>query len=166
LILILILTVAADIKTLRPNIAYLVIVISSSMHSHLAQRLRRNSLSSVPPQRSSPEYSTSLADLSAHILYRSPLPSQSNLPIFVLNAAAFPDAKEVDYDALLPYVLSRLPGEEELIGGKGYEILFLAGGGDDGTTAAKKGRPGWGWFVQAYHVVSGHPGDEFDIGSS
>ncbi|KAI9773846.1 MAG: hypothetical protein M1840_006071 [Geoglossum simile] len=124
------------------------------MHSHLVQRLRRNSLSSVPPQRSSPEYSTALADLSAHILYRTPLPSQSNLPIFVLNAAAFPDAKEVDYDALLPYVLSRLPGEEELIGGKGYEVLFLAGGGDDGTTAAKKGRPGWGWFVQAYHVLT------------
>src|SRR5438876_1167147 len=121
------------------------------MHSQLTQRLRRNSLSSVPPLRSSPDYSTALANLSAHILYRSPLPSQSNLPIFVLNAAAFPDAKEVDYDALLPYVLSRLPGEEELIGGKGYEVLFLAGGGDDGTTTTKKGRPGWGWFVQAYH---------------
>jgi Rho GTPase-activating protein 1 len=124
------------------------------MHSQLAQRLRRNSLSPVPPLRSSPDYSTTLANLSAHILYRSPLPSQSNLPIFVLNATAFPDAKEVDYDALLPYVLSRLPGEEELIGGKGYEVLFLAGGGDDGTTTTKKGRPGWGWFVQAYHVVS------------
>ncbi|KAI9780874.1 MAG: hypothetical protein M1839_006501 [Geoglossum umbratile] len=124
------------------------------MHSHLAQRLRRNSLSSVPPQRSSPDYSTALADLSARILYRSPLPSQSNLPVFVLNAAAFPDAKEADYDALLPYVLSRLPGEEELIGGKGYEVLFLAGGGDDGPTTAKKGRPGWGWFVQAYHVLT------------
>ncbi|KAH0555844.1 hypothetical protein GP486_006209 [Trichoglossum hirsutum] len=124
------------------------------MHSQLAQRLRRNSLSSVPPLRSSPEYSTILANLSAHILYRSPLPSQSNLPIFVLNAAAFPDAKEVDYDALLPYVLSRLPGEEELIGGKGYEVVFLAGGGDDGTTTTKKGRPGWGWFVQAYHVLT------------
>ncbi|KAI9867298.1 MAG: hypothetical protein M1813_009576 [Trichoglossum hirsutum] len=132
------------------------------MHSQFAQRLRRNSLTSVPPQPSSPDYSTILANLSAHILYRSPLPSQSNLPIFVLNAAAFPDAKEVDYDALLPYVLSRLPGEEELIGGKGYEVLFLAGGGDDGTTTTKKGRPGWGWFVQAYHVVSVPLGKRFE----
>ncbi|KAH0543646.1 hypothetical protein FGG08_002084 [Glutinoglossum americanum] len=109
---------------------------------------------SLVPVDFASDYSTTLADLSAHILYRSPLPSQSNLPIFVLNAAAFPDAKEVDYDVLLPYVLSRLPGEEELIGGKGYEVLFLSGGGDDGTTTTKKGRPGWGWFVQAYHVLT------------
>ncbi|KAI9676786.1 MAG: hypothetical protein M1829_002881 [Trizodia sp. TS-e1964] len=113
-------------------------------HHHPTQRL--------PPPRSSPEYSTRLATIAAHIIYRSPLPSPAGLPIYVLDAAALPDFKGVDYDALLPYVLGRLPDEEELILGKGYEILFFAGGAGDGVT--KKGRPGWGWFAQAYHVLT------------
>ncbi|KAI9831441.1 MAG: hypothetical protein M1819_005040 [Sarea resinae] len=124
------------------------------MRSSITSRLRGSSLSSVPPAQDSSNYSTSLASLAAQILYRSPLPSKDGLPIFVLNAAAFPDAKDVYYDALLPYVLSRLPGEDELIGGRGYEVIFFASGGGDGPTAARKGRPGWGWFVQAYHVLT------------
>lgn len=126
------------------------------MRSQLALRLRSTSfpLNSVPPSTSSTDYSTDLADLAAHILYRSPLPSKGDLPVFVLNAAAFPDAKNTDYDALLPYVLVRLPDEEELIDGQGYELVFFAGDSNEGATATKKGRPGWGWFFQAYHVLS------------
>lgn len=126
------------------------------MRSQLALRLRSSSfpLNAVPPSASSTEYSTHLADLAAHIIYRSPLPSENDLPVFILNAAAFPDAKTTDYDALLPYVLVRLPDEEELIGGQGYELVFFAGGSNEGATATKKGRPGWGWFFQAYHVLS------------
>ncbi len=124
------------------------------MRSQLAQRLRSSSLSSVPPPQTSSEYSTTLEKLAVRVLYRSPLPSQNDLPVFILNAAAFPDSKDVDYDTLLPYVLARLPGEEELIGGQGYEIVFFAGGGGDGVTAIKKGRPGLGWFLQAYHLLT------------
>jgi len=82
------------------------------------------------------------------------LPSQDGLPIYILNAAALPDADEVDYDSLLPYVLARLPGEEELLSGTDYEVIFFAGGGADGATTSRKSRPGWGWFIQAYHVLS------------
>ena len=124
------------------------------MRSQIAQRLRSSSLSSVPPPQTSSEYSTSLERLAVRILYRSPLPSQHGLPIFILNAAAFPDSKVIDYDTLLPYVLARLPNEEELIGGQGYEIVFLAGGGGDGVTAIKRGRPSLAWFVQAYHLLT------------
>ena len=126
------------------------------MRSKIPRGLRKNSLSltAIPPASTSPEYSTELANLATQILYRSPLPSQNDLPTFVLNAAAFPDTKDVDYDTLLPYVLSRLPDEDELIGGRGYEIIFFAGGGSNGATAKKKGRPGWGWLLQAYHLLT------------
>lgn len=126
------------------------------MRSTLVSRLRSNSapLTSLPPVSTSRDYSSPLAALASRILFHSPLPSSSdNLPIYILNAAAFPDAKEVDYDALLPYVLARLPGEDELLGGLGYEIVFFAGGGGKGGHG-KKGRPGLGWFMQAYHVMS------------
>lgn len=126
------------------------------MRNQITQRMRTSSmnLSSVPPSPTSADFSTSLANLATHILYRSPLPSQDDLPVFILNAAAFPDAKEVDYDALLPYVLARLPDEDELITGHGYEIVFFAGTKGNGATSAKKGRPGWGWFLQAYHLLT------------
>ena len=127
------------------------------MRNQLAQRLRSASLpvlSAVPPSPTSTEYSLRLSNLATRILYRSPLPSRNDLPVFVLNAAALPDAKEVDYDALLPYVLVRLPDEEELIGGHGYEVVFFAGGKSNGATTPKKGRPGWGWFLQAYHLLT------------
>ena len=111
-------------------------------------------LSTVPPASTSPDYSHELADLAAYILYRSPLPSQNDLPIYILNAAAFPDAKQTDYDILLPYVLARLPGEDELIGGLSYEVIFFAGAGGQGATSSKKGLPGWGWLLQAYHLLT------------
>lgn len=115
---------------------------------------QRSSLSAIPPSPSSKEYSNALADIATHILYRSPLPSQNDLPIFILNAAAFPDAKAVDYDCLLPYVLARLPDEDELIGGHGYEIVFFAGDMGKGATTVKKVRPGWGFLLQAYHLLT------------
>ncbi|CAD0108647.1 unnamed protein product [Aureobasidium uvarum] len=119
-----------------------------------ATRLRSTSLSAVPPPRSSSEYIDDYAATAASILYRSPLPSESGLPVYILNAAAFPDAFEVDYDALLPYVLARLPGEEELIAGEEYEIVFFAGGQPESATSEKKSGPGMGWYLQAYHVLS------------
>ncbi|KAE9983412.1 hypothetical protein BLS_004381 [Venturia inaequalis] len=75
------------------------------------------------------------------ILYRSPLNSKANHPIYILNAAALPDTNEVDYDTLLPYVLARLPGEEELVHGAEYEVILFAGGPEDGATSAKKSYP-------------------------
>lgn len=130
---------------------------SPPMRSQLSRQLRSNSnpLSSVPPAPNSSEYSTSLANTAARILYRSPLPSQKDLPIYILNSWAFPDASTTNYDTLLPYVLARLPDDDELIGGLGYEIVFFAGGGGgDEATQTKKSRPGWGWFLQAYHVLT------------
>ena len=126
------------------------------MRSQIVNRLRSNStpLNSVPPASTSDDYSIILANLAARIIYRSPLPSQSDLPVFILNGAALPDAKTTDYNALLPYVLSRLPDDEELIGGLGYEVVFFAGSGGNAATQTKKGRPSWQWFMQAYHVLT------------
>ncbi|KAK3171169.1 hypothetical protein OEA41_003253 [Lepraria neglecta] len=142
----------------HPHIFFLQLATSCrSMRSQIANRLRSNSipLPSVPPPQTSKEYSITLAKIAAQILYRSPLPSQNDLPVFILNAAAFPDARNRDYDALLPYVLSRLPDDEELIGGHGYEVVFFAGGGGGNEAMqTKKARPGWGWFLQAYHVLN------------
>ena len=126
------------------------------MRSQIVNRLRSNStpLNSVPPASTSDDYSITLANLAARIIYRSPLPSQNDLPVFILNGAALPDAKTTDYNTLLPYVLSRLPDDEELIGGLGYEVVFFAGAGGNAATQTKKGRPSWQWFMQAYHVLT------------
>ena len=127
------------------------------MRSQVSRRLRSNSvpLNSIPPAPTSKEYSHPLANLAARILYRSPLPSPNDLPVYILNSWGFPDAKTTDYDALLPYVLSCLPDDEELIGGQNYEIVFFAGGGGGNeATQTKKIRPGWGWFFQAYQLLT------------
>jgi Rho GTPase-activating protein 1 len=124
------------------------------MRSHLKQRVRGHSISTVVPSPSSPEYSAPMSKAATSILYRSPLPSPSGLPIYILNAAALPDTHEVDYDTLLPYVLARLPGEEELVSGAEYEVIFFAGGPTEGATSTKKNHPGLGWSIQAYHVLS------------
>ena len=126
------------------------------MRSQIVNRLRSNSttLNSIPPASTSTDYSTDLANLAARIIYRSPLPSQNDLPVFILNGAAFPDAKTIDYDALLPYVLSRLPGDEELIGGHGYEVVFFASAGGNAASQSKKSRPSWQWYMQAYQVLT------------
>jgi Rho GTPase-activating protein 1 len=139
---------------------------------NFVNRLRANSipLNTIPPSQSSEAYSPELATLAVRILYRSPLPSPSDRPIFVLNSAAFPDAKQDYYDDLLPYVLARLPSEEDLILGEEYEIIFFAGGNpgssynikkargsededsDDGGGTKPK-RPGFGWFMRAYKTL-------------
>ncbi len=111
-------------------------------------------LAAFPPPKESAEYSSDLAEVARRIAYRSPVPSKSGLPIYVLSAASFPDAREVDFDQLLPYILARLPGEDELLGGQNYEVIFFAGGEVDGYVSAKKTRPRWGWFLQAYQVFS------------
>ena len=125
----------------------------SGVRAHIVNRLRSSSLAAVPPSRQSAAYSTDLAKIAASILYRSPLPSNEGRPVWVLNAAALPDSQEADYDNLLPYVLSRLPEEDELLSGFEYEVVFFAGDGD-GSATSRKHRPGWGWFLQAYHVLS------------
>jgi Rho GTPase-activating protein 1 len=73
--------------------------------------------------------------------------------VYILNAAALPDSRETDFDSLLPYVLARLPEEDDLLRGYEYEVVFFAGD-SDGSATTKKNRPGWGWFLQAYHVLS------------
>ncbi|KAK7181568.1 hypothetical protein DPSP01_008966 [Paraphaeosphaeria sporulosa] len=127
----------------------------SGLRAHIAGRLRSSSqsLSAVPPRQESPDYSPELAKYAASILFRSPIPSQENRPVYILNAAALPDTKEENFDSLLPYVLARLPEEDELVRGFEYEVVFFAGD-SDGSTTSKKNRPGWGWFLQAYHVLS------------
>ncbi|KAI4145858.1 MAG: hypothetical protein LQ340_006139 [Diploschistes diacapsis] len=118
------------------------------------KRLRSASLSAVTPSPTSSDYSADLAQIACRILYKSPLPSPNDLPIYILNSAAFPDTKVVSYDKLLPYVLARFPDEEHLIGGKGYEVVFFAGGEDQGGHESKRGRPSFGWIMQAYNVLS------------
>jgi Rho GTPase-activating protein 1 len=125
----------------------------SGMRAKVANRLRSSSLSAVPPPRQSSNYSTDMAKAATSILYRSPIPSREGRPVFILNAAAMPDTHETDFDSLLPYVLARLPEEDDLLKGYEYEVVFFAGDGDNGATT-KKHRPGWGWFLQAYHVLS------------
>ncbi|KAL6703017.1 hypothetical protein ACN47E_010293 [Coniothyrium glycines] len=125
----------------------------SGMRAHIASRLRSSSLSAVPPPRQSSDYSRELAKAAASVLYRSPLPSKDGRPVFILNAAALPDSDETNFDTLLPYVLARLPEEDDLLKGYEYEVIFFAGDGD-GSATSKKHRPGWGWFLQAYHVLS------------
>ena len=143
------------------------------MRSTLTNRLRSNSLplNTIPPAQSSPDYSLELSALAARILYRSPLPSPADLSIYILNSAAFPDANQDYYDQLLPYVLARLPKEEQLIGGLEYEIIFFAGGkgsdtygskrtNDDGeegggeAASPKKKGPGFGWTMRAYNALN------------
>ncbi|KAH7125263.1 divergent CRAL/TRIO domain-containing protein [Dendryphion nanum] len=125
----------------------------SGMRAHLASRLRSSSLSAVPPRPESNDYNLSLARAAESILYRSPIPSKENRPVYILSAAAFPDSRENDFDALLPYVLARLPDEDDLVRGSEYEVIFFAGD-SDGSVTSRKNRPGWGWFLQAYHVLS------------
>ncbi|KAK5133965.1 hypothetical protein LTR08_007085 [Meristemomyces frigidus] len=119
-----------------------------------AGRSRASSLSTVPPALTSAEYVPELAATAASILYRSPLPSREGRPVYIINAAALPDAFDVDYDSLLSYVLARLPGEDALLSGTEYEIIFFAGGQPEGATTEKKQGPGMGWYLQAYHVLS------------
>jgi Rho GTPase-activating protein 1 len=127
--------------------------LARTMRATFASKLRSSSLSAVPPPQASSDYDQDLARIARRILYRSPLPSREGYPIFLLNAAAFPDTHDVDYDALLPYVLARLPQEDELLNGTEYEVVFFAGGGD-GTATRKSSRPSWAWFIQAYNVLS------------
>lgn len=124
------------------------------MRSAFKSRVRSSSISAVAPTPLSPNYNPQMAKAASSILYRSPISSPSGHPIYILNATALPDTHEVDYDTLLPYVLARLPDEEDLIKGSEYEVVFFAGGATEGATSTKKNRPGVGWFIQAYHVLS------------
>lgn len=114
------------------------------------------------PSMSDPAYDPDLAALAEKILYRSGIDPESGGPLLILCAASFPDAKAVDYNKLLPYVLSVLPGDEELgpeEEGGGYSVVFFSGGGAiPGTAGAGGGgnggyRPSWSWTLQAYHLV-------------
>lgn len=119
-------------------------------------RSRATSLSTVVPDERDEDYHPQLAACAASILYLSPELSPEGRPIYILNAAAFPDTFEVDYDSLLAYVLARLPGEDELLSGTDYEVVFFAGGAPESAASSdtKKQNPSPGWFLQAYHVLS------------
>jgi Rho GTPase-activating protein 1 len=124
------------------------------MRNALRNRARAQSITTVPPTPESANYSAELAKAASIILYQSPIRSKAGLPIYILNAAALPDVKEVEYNSLLPYVIARLPGEDELVSGAEYEVIFFAGSGAEGSASSKRSRPGWGWLVQAYHLLS------------
>nr|OQO26530.1 hypothetical protein B0A51_07933 [Rachicladosporium sp. CCFEE 5018] len=128
----------------------------STRHAVRQQNRNRSaSLSALPPTPTSPSYDSSLAAIAASILYLNPSRSSTNLPIYIVNAAAFPSAFDLDYDSLLPYVLARLPSEEELIAGQEYEVIFFAGGQVEGATSGDKEEgPGLGWWVLAYQKLS------------
>ncbi|RVD89261.1 uncharacterized protein DFL_000277 [Arthrobotrys flagrans] len=131
----------------------------------LAVPIRRARAISNPPEMAPaplpemPTYDPKLAQLAARILYRSGIDSLGN-PLLVLSAAAFPDSREVDYNALLPYVLAILPGENEIDeldshgekGSGGYSVIFFSGGGS-GRDRDAKSRPTWSWFMQAYSLL-------------
>ncbi|KAF2710601.1 hypothetical protein K504DRAFT_377654 [Pleomassaria siparia CBS 279.74] len=129
----------------------------SGVRAHLATRLRSSSVSqslnAAAPRPDGPGYNVELARCAASVLFRSPIPSKENRPVYILNAAALPDTREVDFDSLLPYVLARLPEEDDLLRGSEYEVVFFAGD-SDGSATNRRNRPGWGWFLQAYHVLS------------
>ena len=150
--------------------------------STVANRLdnfRRRAISStgpgqdvpIPLPRTSPSYDLGLATLASKILYRSGRdPTGSGGPLLILCAAAFPDTRQVDYNKLLPYVLSELPGDEELSAGIGYSVVFFAGGGGEKVgsdtqcsgpegentqkPSSRWNRPAWSWSLQAYNLVS------------
>lgn len=124
------------------------------MKAHLRNRARARSLTTVVPPQESEAYSQEMAKVAASVLYKSPIPSKSGHAIYILNAAALPDTGDVEYDTLLPYLLARLPGEDDLVSGTEYEVIFFAGSGAETTTLSKKSRPGWGWLIQAYHLLS------------
>ncbi|CAZ79350.1 unnamed protein product [Tuber melanosporum] len=115
------------------------------------------------PEEGDPKYDHALAGLAAKILYRAGACPVSGGPLLVLCAASFPDTRQVDYNELLPYVLSILPGDDELgeeSDGGGYSVVFFAGGGsanvggkEGGVNAGKGNRPSWAWTLQAYHLL-------------
>ncbi|KAF3313709.1 hypothetical protein TWF173_005779 [Orbilia oligospora] len=131
----------------------------------LAVPIRRARAISNPPEMAPaplpemPTYDPKLAQLAARVLYRSGIDSLGN-PLLVLSAAAFPDSREVDYNALLPYVLAILPGENEIDaldshgerGSGGYSVIFFSGGSGSRDRDAKS-RPTWSWFMQAYSLL-------------
>ncbi|RPA97916.1 RhoGAP-domain-containing protein [Choiromyces venosus 120613-1] len=115
------------------------------------------------PEEGDPKYDHVLAGLAAKILYRAGACPVSGGPLLVLCAASFPDTGQVDYNELLPYVLSILPGDDELgeeSDSGGYSVVFFAGGGnasvggkEGGVNAGKGNRPSWAWTLQAYHLL-------------
>ncbi|KAL8711562.1 MAG: hypothetical protein Q9220_003972 [cf. Caloplaca sp. 1 TL-2023] len=110
-----------------------------------------------PPPPSSPHYSPALAKLASRILCPNPLPSHtSNLPLYILNAAAFPDSRDTSYDDLVTYILARLPNDDSLIAGLQYEVLFFAKAEDELGKGKERKRklPGWQWCVQTYQLLS------------
>ncbi|KAI0072491.1 Rho GTPase activation protein [Panus rudis PR-1116 ss-1] len=63
-------------------------------------------------------------------------------PMVVMNASAFPDPKEVNYDLLLARILSYL----NLYVEADYTVVFFAAGG--------RHTPGWNWVWKAYRSLS------------
>ena len=53
-------------------------------------------------------------------------------------------------------MLDRLPNDDELIGGLGYEVVFFAdwNGGGNEATQPKKTKPKVAWFLSAYQKLT------------
>jgi Rho GTPase-activating protein 1 len=117
------------------------------------------------PEPDDPAYDPALAALAGSILYRSGYDHESGGPLLILCAASFPDAKQVDYNKLLPYVLSIIPSDDELgpeEQGGSYSVVFFSGGGgmpgtggtnNGGASVSQGNRPSWAWTLQAYNLV-------------
>ncbi|KAI5840818.1 hypothetical protein DFP73DRAFT_482301 [Morchella snyderi] len=117
------------------------------------------------PDPDDPAYDAALAALAGRILYRSGYDHESGGPLLVLCAASFPDAKQVDYNKLLPYVLGIIPSDDELgpeEHGGSYSVVFFSGGGgmpgtggtnNGGASVSQGNRPSWAWTLQAYNLL-------------
>lgn len=155
--------------------------LQKTAQSHMRHRSTSSQSASAPPSRSQsqtslvsasppttpligrapplhdPAYNHELAALAQRILFRSGTCPVSGGPLLLLCATAFPDANEVDYDALLPYVLANLPGDDELGGMEdggakgGYSVVFFAGA-DSGNRKERR-QPTWHWTLKAYGLV-------------
>lgn len=128
-------------------------VIESAAGRKIKEKFPTSKIPQLPAE-SDPEYDPTLAALASRILFRSGIDPSGSGPLYVLCAASLPDPQTVDYNQLLPYVLSCLPSEDELsdaaLGGGEYSLVFFAGSRGDG----KSFRPPWGWVLQAYYLVS------------
>ncbi|PWN28789.1 hypothetical protein BDZ90DRAFT_230796 [Jaminaea rosea] len=75
------------------------------------------------------------------IVYQSGI-DESQRPIVILSSSSLPDAKLVDYDALLTRIMDTM----ELFVQNDYTVVFFAGGATH--------RPPWNWIWSAYKRLS------------
>ncbi|KAH8150678.1 uncharacterized protein LAJ45_05374 [Morchella importuna] len=138
---------------------------SSSAPASTSTSTSTSAMAMRAPGPDDPAYDAALAALAGRILYRSGYDHESGGPLLVLCAASFPDARQVDYNKLLPYVLGIIPSDEELgpeEHGGSYSVVFFSGGGgmpgtggtnNGGASVSQGNRPSWAWTLQAYNLL-------------